>query len=353
MITTTYADGTTDRVTAYDNDGNVTKRRTRSNDVIQYTYDHIDRMLTKVAPLYTGGGNSTTSWTYDLANEVIGVSDLPLGNVLVNTYDLAGRQLTASQTLPSMAGGAKTVTYTYDNGMGNKVDRSQVAWPDGWFVNYNYDALGHMTSATDSDGTALATRTYDDYTRPATQQYPNANDNIAWGWTGEDDLATMTNNLASTANDVSFTNHFTPAHQIADAAISNVAYKYAPPASGTDVYATANGLNQYPTMTPAGGAAQSISYDPRGNLTFDGVLTLGYDPENHLMAASKTGMAAIYAYDPLGRRTMKTVGATVTNYLHDGDTEVAEYDGTGILLRRFVPGTVIDQPIAMVSRRWC
>ncbi len=341
LITTTYADGTVDKIMTYDSDGNVKKRKTRANEAITYTYDTNDRMATKTVPAVTLGTvtipASTTTWTYDLINEVINLADTN-GNTLANTYDLAGRQLTASQALPGMTGGAKTVTYTYDDGAGDKVDRSQVQWPDGWFVNYNYDALGHMTSATDSDGTALATRTYDDYTRPATQQYPNVNDNIAWGWTGEDDLATMTNNLASTTSDVSFTNHFTPAHQIADAAISNAAYKYAPPVSGTDVYAAPNGLNQYTNITPAGGAAQSITYDARGNLTFDGVLTLGYDPENHLMTASKTGMTASYLYDPLGRRTTKTVGSTVTNFLHDGDTEIGEYDGTGTLLRRFVPG---------------
>ncbi len=160
----------------------------------------------------------------------------------------------------------------------------------------------------------------------------------------------MTNNVALTANDVSFTNTFTPAHQWNSSNISNAAYKYAPPTSGTDVYTPdASGLNQYGTITPAGGSAQTIGYDTRGNLTSDGVLTLTYDPENRLMAASKSGMTASYMYDPGGRRTTKTVNGTVTNFLHDGDTEIAEYNGTGALVRRFVPGPAIDHPIAMVT----
>ena len=60
-------------------------------------------------------------------------------------------------------------------------------------------------------------------------------------------------------------------------------------------------------------------------------------------------MGYSYAYDPLGRRTMKTVSGTTTNFLHDGDSEIAEYDGTGALIRRFVPGPTIDEYIAMVT----
>ncbi len=149
---------------------------------------------------------------------------------------------------------------------------------------------------------------------------------------------------------MSFTNTFTPAHQWNSSNVSNAAYKYSPPTSGTDAYTPdVAGLNQYGAITPAGGSAQTISYDTRGNLTSDGVLTLIYDPENRLMTASKTGMTSAYLYDPLGRRTTKTVSGTVTNFLHDGDMEVAEYDGAGTLIRRFVPSTNIDEPIAMVT----
>jgi RHS repeat-associated protein len=67
------------------------------------------------------------------------------------------------------------------------------------------------------------------------------------------------------------------------------------------------------------------------------------------MKAAKTGMSASYLYDPLGRRTTKTMGGTVTNFLHDGDTEIGEYEGSGNIQRRFVRGPEIDQPIAMIN----
>ncbi len=102
-------------------------------------------------------------------------------------------------------------------------------------------------------------------------------------------------------------------------------------------------------MTPNGAGTQSLSYDTRGNLTGDGVLTLAYDPENRLVTASKTGMSATYAYDPSGRRKTKIVNGTTTNFIHDGETEIGDYDAAGNVLRRYVPGPAIDHPIAMVT----
>src|SRR6266481_6847770 len=67
------------------------------------------------------------------------------------------------------------------------------------------------------------------------------------------------------------------------------------------------------------------------------------------MTASGAGLSAAYAYDPLGRRTTKTVSGTVTSFLHDGDNEIADYDGGGNLLRRYVPGPAIDDYVAMVT----
>jgi YD repeat-containing protein len=52
-----------------------------------------------------------------------------------------------------------------------------------------------------------------------------------------------------------------------------------------------------------------------------------YDAENRLITAAKPGMAAVYDYDPLGRRQGKSVNGTVTKFLSDGAEEIAEHDG--------------------------
>lgn len=95
--------------------------------------------------------------------------------------------------------------------------------------------------------------------------------------------------------------------------------------------------------------SQNIGYDLNGNLTSDSRFAFAYDPENHLISAAKSGTVVTYAYDPMGRRTAKSVNDTTTYFLSSGDDEIAEYDGSGALMRRFVPGPGVDQPLAMVT----
>jgi len=56
-----------------------------------------------------------------------------------------------------------------------------------------------------------------------------------------------------------------------------------------------------------------------------------------------------YKYDPSGRRIKKTVDGYKTTYCHDGGHEIAEYDGNGNLLRKYVYGPGVDQPVCMIE----
>ena len=116
-------------------------------------------------------------------------------------------------------------------------------------------------------------------------------------------------------------------------------------AAGSTAY-TANSLNQYATVS---GAART--YDKRGNLTSDGTWTYGYDAENRLISASKTGSTIAYAYDALGRRKSKTVNGAVTTFADFGDQELAEFSGAGpfTLTRTFVYGPGLDEPAVSVA----
>ena len=96
-----------------------------------------------------------------------------------------------------------------------------------------------------------------------------------------------------------------------------------------------------------------MNYDARGNMTSDGTKTFGYDPENHMMAVKNVGGSTIatYQYDPLGRRTAKTVGSTVTAFVHDGDDEVAEYDASGNVALVIDPTLFATNPMRRAARR--
>jgi RHS repeat-associated protein len=57
-----------------------------------------------------------------------------------------------------------------------------------------------------------------------------------------------------------------------------------------------------------------------------------------------------YTYDAAGRRIQKKVdGVVEVKYVYDGDHVIAEYDGSDTLLRKYVYGPSIDEPICMIN----
>ena len=135
--------------------------------------------------------------------------------------------------------------------------------------------------------------------------------------------------------------------------INDSAYLWKPPtsANGSKNY-TANGQNQYNSVTGA-----SPSFDPKGNLAGDGIWVYGYDADNRLTSANKTGYTGTLSYDAEGRMRRTTLAGTSTDLLYDGTDLVAEYDASGTMLKRYVHGPGVDEPIvsyngAGADRSW-
>ena len=93
------------------------------------------------------------------------------------------------------------------------------------------------------------------------------------------------------------------------------------------------------------------TYDDNGNLTGYGSRTFTYSAENQLLRVedSVTQMTANYSYGPGARRVRKEVNGTITRFIHAGRMEIAEYDGSGNILRRYIPGPGVDQRIALID----
>jgi RHS repeat-associated protein len=163
-----------------------------------------------------------------------------------------------------------------------------------------------------------------------------------YGYDDPGRLATLSDDQAGTATDLTSTFSYNAASQMTGRLRNNDAYVYGGDVSLTRQY-TVNGLNQYLTAGPA-----SFGYDANGNLTSDGSVTFGYDTENRLISASGSKTAAL-RYDPMGRlyETVGTVngGTVTTRFLYDGDELVAEYDSAGNMLKRYVHGPSDDDPL--------
>ena len=154
-------------------------------------------------------------------------------------------------------------------------------------------------------------------------------------------LTSLAHNLGGTATtqDVTYTLGYNPASQVVTQTTSNDSYAYGGAVNVNRNYGV-NGLNQYTSAGPA-----TFTYDANGNLTGDGSSAYVYDTENRLVSASGATSASL-RYDPLGRLYETAGGAAgTTRFLYDGDELVAEYDGSNALLRRYMHGHRVDDPM--------
>jgi RHS repeat-associated protein len=94
-------------------------------------------------------------------------------------------------------------------------------------------------------------------------------------------------------------------------------------------------------------------------MTDDGTNDYVYDAMNRLTSAATPGSAVSLAYDPAGRLYEASVsGGAATRFLYDGADMIAEYNGSNALLRRYVHGPGIDEPLVwyegtgLSDRRW-
>ena len=315
----------------YDAAGNVTQLRRRDSQTIDFTYDALNRIKTQSAP--------STSWTYDNLSRTTAISDGT--NTLGWTYDALGRATAKTDTFGTWG-------YQYD--LANR--RTRLTYPDSFYIQYDYLVTGEMRMAREN-GTwgglsILGYYAYDDLGNSLGVLQANGNgtrrtyDPASRLLT----LAIANDNLSPTDLDgKTFT--YSPAGQIINQSNWNSAYVF----SGTTPAGTftINGLNQAVTFSAA-----SLTYDGRGNLTSDGTATYSYDIANRL-SAKVSGPS--FAYDPAGRLAQVT-GASTTKFAYDGGRIIAEYDGTGALLRRYVPGAGVDETLVWyegsgtTDRRW-
>jgi RHS repeat-associated protein len=315
----------------YDAVGNRLTLRKRDGVTITYAYDNLNRMTVKTVPTSaSGAAGYSVHYGYDLRNaQTFARFGSTIGYGLTNAYDAFGR---LTSTINSTGGTSRTLSYQYDAGS----RRTRLTFPDANYFTYEQAANGQLTMVRENGGTPVATFGYDSAGRPSAQDHAGAA--AAFGYDGVSRLASLGIDLAGSNRDVNWAFAYNPASQILtrtrdnDAYASNTAYDVSRSYS-------VNGLNQY---TAAGTA--SFLYDGNGNLRADGSTNYVYDAENRLVSASG-GSSATLSYDPMGRLFQVTGGGNTTQLLYDGDELVAEYNGSGTLLRRYAHGLGNDDPV--------
>jgi RHS repeat-associated protein len=318
----------------YDANGNRTSLRKRDGSVITYQYDALNRNTLKVVPERAGLSATHTRdvyYGYDLRGlQTYARFDSVGGEGVTTAYDGFGRPASSSQ---AMDGITRTLSYAFDKN-GN---RTQVTYPDGNNFQFGYDGLNRMSVIGRNATSGL---TAYGYNNRGLRSSLASGSYTYYGYDPVGRLNALTQDISGMTYDATFGFGYNPASQMTTRSTSNDAFVYTGNVNVNRAYG-ANGLNQYTSAGPA-----SFSYDANGNLTSDGSSSYVYDIENRLVSASGSTSASL-RYDPLGRLYETAGGAAgATRFLYDGDELVAEYNGSGSMLRRYVHGSGSDDPLA-------
>lgn len=303
--------------------GTLASVRDRANETIYLTYDALNRLTNKSPP----GTEPTVTYTYDNLGRLTGASQT--GNSLSYTYDSLGRLLTET-------GPQGTITSTYD--LAGR--RTKVAWPDGFYVNYDYLVSGEVSAIRENGAVSgvgvLATYAYDNLGRRVSFTRGNGT-GTSYGYDAVSRLTSLILDLPGTTYDQSLGFSYNPAGQAVQNTRSNDAYAWTGHGNGS-TNTTANGLNQ---LTAIG--TTTPTYDSKGNMTYAGGTTYSFSSENLLTSSS--GGASL-AYDPAKRLYQIAGGvAGIQRFAYDGTHMIAEYNSSNVMLRRYVFGPGADEPV--------
>jgi RHS repeat-associated protein len=345
---TTYPGGTYEQNSTFDANGNVTKYRNRAGQVTNFTYDKLNRLTLKDTP----SGELDVTYGYDNLGRLTSASQT--GTSLSFTYDALSRNLT-------QVGPQGTVTSEWD--LAGR--RTKITYPgSGLYVNTDYLVTGEVSKIRENGATSglgvLASYGYDDLGARTSIAYGNGTSR-SYTYDPVSRLTSMSlSGLMSGSNLVIDNITYNPASQITGQN-RTAAYAWGGYSDVTRSH-THNNLNQL-TQTSSSGLPSPIDfvYDAKGNLTSDETNGYCYDSENRLTGAGTPAnctASATLAYDPFGRLKDLTASSVTTSFAYDGISLIAEYNGSGTLLRRYVHGPGIDEPIVhyegagTTDKRW-
>ncbi|MEM8918914.1 MAG: RHS repeat-associated core domain-containing protein [Pseudomonadota bacterium] len=313
----------------YDANGNRTSLKKRDGQIINYSYDALNRLTVKDIP---GGTAQDVHYGYDLRGlQLYARFASSTGSGIDTSYDNAGRILSSTN---SMFSTSRTLSYQYDANS----NRTRITHPDGKYFLYLYDGLNRPYRIRENGGGITHTYIYNSRGENSGLYRFQATNTYVYDPVGR--MTSIIGNLNGTANDNTFGFTYTPASQIKSRTTSNDLYANSSHYNVNRNYTT-NGLNQYDVA-----GSSSFTHDANGNLISDGSTTFTYDTENRLISASGAKTATLI-YDPLGRLFEVDGGSpgTTTKFLYDSDALVAEYNTAGTIRHRYVNGNGTDNPL--------
>ena len=353
----------------YDKMSRVTEVKDPAGNITTHTYDALNR-LTKKDIRTPAGARAATSYTYDAVGNILSASNG--GSAVELVYDALNRPVETKQTF---AGKTYAINYTYD-AVGN---RTLTATPWGKY-SYTYDVLNRVDSITNPQGIIINFK-YDAAGRRTEKtifkSIPEALTRTGYVYDAAGQLLSITNKAGGKV--ITFANYqYDPAGNRVTKEDQTGVTKYTYDASNRLIIAEPvpmrmpeaeafvydrNGNRRYDrgAFDYKYDAANRLlhnkvyayTHDLNGNLTsriekaLSATITYAYNPEQQLSEVITPKAKVDYKYDPLGRRTEKSVNGSTLRYVYDNEDIIAILDGSNALTATFTHGPGIDEPLVM------
>jgi RHS repeat-associated protein len=361
QVSKTLPDATLTETRTYDNNGNLATVTHFSGVTTTYSYDSLNRLLSRATP-----GEVTVTHSYTLTGKYATTTDAS-GTTSYN-YDSMDR-LTSKVTPEG------TLGYTYDaDGHVLSIASSNA---NGASMSYTYDSLSRLSTVTDGRNGGVTTYTYDPANNLATAAYPN-NTQATFQYDPLNRLTGMATNTtgylydlgptgiktgATESNGRTLTWSFDGIYRLTSENITNDPSKENG-SVGYDLDPVGNRLTETSSLT--GISSGNFSYntddqlsgemfDPNGNVTETGGKTFAYDSQNELVSMNNGAVSIVY--DGFGSRVAKTVNGVTTRYLVDdlnptGYPQVVDELTNGVVSRTYTYGLQRIDEDQVVNNAW-
>ena len=382
--TVTYPNGDTHGF-IYDNDKNLTSRRTVNGTSQNFTYDNRNRKATmawaNASP--TPAPNFTPEWGnfgYDAASRLtsaqngIGTVGTGVISTITRQYDAASRLILDRQNVNTTLGD-KDVQYGYDD---DGKDTRLYLTSAGYDYTFTYDAMGRFEKIfVTGAGTASFQYKYDAasneverdniansvnqfYTRDALNRMSERDVKLnttvlsseAYGY---DPMSRMLSTLREDGKTDSFTFYLDGELWTANYGASgrSVTYNIDQMGNRTSVVDTgvtttygqaAGGLNQYSQV-----GSNTVGNGSEHEIALYQNISYGYINDEQLSSLNGNGNSYQLAYDAMGRCVSRTLNGATTYYIYDGEKPIVEYNSAGSVVARNLYGKAIDEILMRID----
>jgi len=283
-------------------------------------------------------GQGTRVFTYNDA--LLLVSETNVQGTIGRTYDGLGRAAGFDLTLAGATEASYSVQYSYsDVGRFLGVSASINGQTNTWAYSYlpDSDLIAGWSNMLGAGLAPLAvSRSYESQRDLLTQVKNTSGTHLVSEFDYQNDaVGRRTRRIDTDANVVTNDFEYNTRSELINASMGANRYGYVFDPIGNRTVATnnsevlayaANELNQYTNISD--GVTITPVYDLDGNLLTNGIWSFAWDGENRLVGVSSNGAAiAVYKYDYMGRRYVKTANGMTNSFIYDGWAMIRESDG--------------------------